>query len=196
MSEEIKEGYTRATEVLSQWDKFSMINNEVFVAKTILGTNVHAAIANYYRGIPTELTDAEQGYFDSFYGWNAINVTDVVDFEKRMYDDKRMLTGAMDAIVKLGDELVLLDWKCSYNADKLGWPLQASFYMQLLKSSEGIEVNRAIFVKLDKEGNFPKTFEYAQTPELIELTNAALLLYRYQKPWIEKRKFATEEFAE
>jgi len=192
----IKDGYTRATEVLSQWDKFSMIDSEIFEKKTILGTNVHEAIANYYRGIPTELTEQEQKYFDSFYGWNAISGIEVLDFERRMYDETRMLTGAMDLLAKLGEDLVLVDWKCSYNADKLGWPLQASFYMQLLKSSGYGEVNKAIFVKLDKEGCFPKLFEFEQSEELIALTNAALLLYRYQKPWIEKRKFATEEFAE
>src|SRR5271157_1296805 len=98
-NEEVKEGFTRVSEVLSQWDKLSLINPDVLERKAQLGTNVHNAIANYYNGVPSVLTDEEGGkYYASFLLWNAERKASPIHIEKRLYDEETMLTGCIDAV--------------------------------------------------------------------------------------------------
>ena len=190
------DGYTRVTEILSQWDKSSHIDQVVYEKKTQMGTNVHDAIANSFRGIPTILTDDEGGkYFSSFLLWRAARCPVVHAFESRMYDHERKITGAMDAVVKFpsGEELFLIDWKTSYSADKCNWPLQASFYMQLLELSGIVGIRKCKFIKLDKLGDMPIEYDFEQSEYLIDMCNHAIETYRYNSSWLEKRKAYNEE---
>lgn len=192
---EILEGYTRVTEILSQWDKSSHIDRGVYDRKTQMGIEVHNAIANSFRGIPSILTDDEGGkYFSSFLIWRSLKNLMVLDFEKRMYDHNRKITGAMDAIVSLdGGEPILVDWKTSYCADKCNWPLQASFYMQLLELSGAHVIKKCKFVKLDKFGDMPIEYDFEQSEYLIDMCDHAIATYNHNLPWLIKRKTYNEE---
>jgi ATP-dependent exoDNAse (exonuclease V) beta subunit len=199
-NQDIKEGYTRVSEILSQWDKYSNIESSVLERKKDLGTCVHNAIAGFFNGIPSVLTDDEGGkYFSSFILWYSEKKPVMIDVEMRMYDEDKMITGCIDAILTLPkeDQIILVDWKTSYNPDKLNWPLQASFYMSLLEKHGFKDVSKAIFVKLDKFGNMPKEYEFQQTEYLKDVCSHAIETYNYQKPWLEKRKNSiTEEYME
>lgn len=197
--DDIKEGYTRVSAIISQWDKISHIDPIVLERKTILGTAVHQAIAGFFCGIPSVLTDEEGGkYFSSFLLWNSVRKPVVFDFEQRLYDHDLMITGCVDAILRFPDsnDLVLIDWKTSYNPDKLNWPLQASFYMSLLAKNGISDVTKATFVKLDKFGDMPKEFEFTQSEYLKLVCQQAYGTYMYQRPWLEKRKISIEEYVE
>jgi len=197
--EDIKDGYTRVSAIISQWDKMSNIDPMVLERKTALGTNVHKAISDHYNGIPSVLTDEEGGkYFSSFLIWNEANKPVPVRIEERLYDDDLMITGCLDAILKFpdSDEIILIDWKTSYNADKLNWPLQASFYLSLLAKNGIHGLTKARFIKLDKLGDMPKEFEFIQSEYLLQTCRAAYITYMYQLPWLEKRKTSIEEYME
>ena len=117
--------------------------------------------------------------------------------EMRMYEDALQITGCIDALIKLpGQEgLTLVDWKTSANADKEVWPQQAQYYMYLLQKNGFKDINRALFVKLDKEGNMPKVHEYTWDDELLLDCFAAKRTYLRMKPWLDKRKdYIDEEY--
>lgn len=197
---EVKEGYTRVSEILSQWDKISGIDQTVLERKRDLGTNVHESIDSFSKGFPSVLTDEEGGkYFSSFLVWNSLKNPTFVETELRLYDDDLKITGCIDAILKFpdSDDIILIDWKTTYNADKLNWPLQASFYLTLLEKVYSKNISKALFVKLDKNGEMPKEYFFEQSEYLKNVCSQALGTYLYQKPWLEKRKFAvTEEYME
>jgi hypothetical protein len=202
--EEIKEGYTRATTVLSQYDKMSHIPPEIVERKCAIGTNVHAAIHGFGQGNEIALSSEEGGhYFMSFLLWYRKEEPIIEQAEMRMYsemktyDEQVGITGCIDALVKLPGEkeLTLVDWKTSANADKEAWPLQAQYYMYLLRKNGFEGVNKAMFVKLDKEANMPKIHEYEWNDRMLYRCHCALEMYLHMKPWIDKRKdYIDEEY--
>jgi hypothetical protein len=196
-NEEIKEGYTRVTTILSQWDKMSHIPPEIIEHKCAIGTNVHAAIHGFGQGQEIALSSEDGGhYFMSFLLWYRKENPIVEHSEMRMYEDSNGITGCIDALIKLPgqDELTLVDWKTSANADKEVWPMQAQFYMYLLRVN-GFAINNAIFVKLDKESNMPKVHEYEWSDKMMHTCLCARETYLHMKPWLDKRKdYIDEEY--
>lgn len=191
----ISPGYARVSEILSQWDKFSGIDKDVLEAKKILGTNVHSCIDMYNASLPYIATEKEEPYVQSYIRWKNREKFLVVESEKRYYDERLMITGKLDALVHFKDEIndggqvTLCDWKCSYSEDPINWPLQASFYRYLLLVNGVTCIAPVVrFVKLDKNGDMPKIFEYKCSEQLALTCEAAVVTYRHQKPWLDKRK--------
>lgn len=181
--EEIKEGYTRVSSILQQWDTFGHIDKEVLARKAALGTRVHEAIDDHHEGIYTPLEYAEAGYFDSYCKWEEEVKPKIIHNEARYYCDKLMITGQVDAIIEMpGDKLpVLVDYKTSANESPKMWPLQACYYYYLAKEN-GVELStRLIFLKLDRAGDFPKVCEYRYSKKLWEVCLSAWTTYRYFK---------------
>jgi hypothetical protein len=193
----IKEGYTRVTEILSQWDKYSFIPQEILERKKTIGTTVHQAIIDHNSGLPIVLTDDEGGkYFQSYLLWHRIEKFEIVKDSQRYYSDNLMITGEIDALVKYQgrNELILVDWKTSASTDALAWEMQAMFYMHLLRIN-GVEnlAPYAFFVKLDKDANLPKLFRYDYSEAVMDDCYAAVKTYRRMKRWLDKRNFITNE---
>lgn len=188
----INEGYARVSTVLSQWDRFSGIDPIVLENKKNIGIEVHTAIDFYntMKLYPAEISEAARPYFDSYIKWAISEKFSVMKSEERYYDERLKITGAIDALVKFPDsgQLILCDWKTSYSADPINWPLQASFYQYLL-SVNRINVHpMSFFVKLSKNGDFPEIFEYLHTDALMTMCEHSVATYYYQKPWLDKRK--------
>ena len=197
-NEEIKEGYTRVTTMLSQWDKMSHIPPEIIEHKCAIGTNVHAAIHGFGQGQEIALSSEDGGhYFMSFLLWYRKEAPIIEHPEMRMYEGDLQITGCIDALIKFPgqDELTLVDWKTSANADKEVWPMQAQYYMYLLEKNGFKDIRRALFVKLDKEANMPKVHEFLWDDELLLDCFAARRTYLRMKPWLDKRKdYIDEEY--
>ena len=196
-SEEIKPGYTRVTEILSQWDKMSMIDPTVLERKRVIGTNVHSAIRDYYLCLPSVLSNEEGGaYYQSFLLWNSKVSPLCIASELRLYDDELMITGSIDALMVLpgGGPTVLVDWKCTANPDKQTWPLQGCFYKHLLEVNGHKNLSdKFLFVKLSKLGEKSTVYEFEYTDELWETCKGVRLGYLHQKPWLDKRKNYVDE---
>jgi hypothetical protein len=199
---EIKPGYTRVSRILGV--RYKLIQLPPTVAaqtdfKRYIGDNVHRAIADFFNGIPSVLTDEEGGkYYSSFLLWHAARKPKIIAYEHRMYDDGLMLTGQLDALARFpeSDDLILLDWKTSYNEDKCSWPLQASYYMSMVNKAGFPECRRATFVKLDKFGDMPREYVYDQSEYLIQMQSHSYWWYMHNRSWLEKCDYLTEEISE
>lgn len=177
----IREGYTRISSIIGQWNTFSHIDPAVLAAKCEIGTNVHDAI-DRDKGDGTIQLDGYEGcYYMSYLKWKEQTKPTILHKEKRLYCDKLKITGAVDAIIQLPDchELIIVDYKTSAQESSKTWPLQACFY-NYLAVMNGITVGpRCLFIKLDKNGLAPKVFEYLYTKEMMGVCISALNCYRY-----------------
>ena len=154
--------YARVSEVISPFANFQGIPKEVLDNKAALGTRVHHAIQNEIEGNFPVVGLQEQPYVQSFEKWRHYLHPTFLKTEVRCYCNKKMLTGCIDALVKLeGEEkAVLVDWKTSVNESPITWPMQAHLYYYLLKET-GIEVSdRFLFIKLNRSGDLPRVFQY------------------------------------
>lgn len=155
--------YARVTDILRPFADFSHIDPAVLENKARIGTNAHEAIEDDIAGDFPVPGSCAFGYFKSYLEWKKHLRPHFVQSEKRYFDDARMITGQIDALVILNPKDIiptLIDFKTSSVESKDTWPMQAHLYAYLLKSNN-IEVQpRFLFVKLDKYGSIPKVFPY------------------------------------
>lgn len=177
----IREGYTRVTEILRQWDTFGHIDKDVLERKQEIGTNVHSAIKAHFEGIYFPLSEVEQPYFDSFMVWHDFTCPKIIESEERLYDDSLMITGAIDALIKFPHEreTVLVDFKTSASPNQKMWTLQAGFYSMLAKNNGKSISNRVLFLQLNPKGKMGKIHEFEITEYVTQTCLAALKTYRY-----------------
>ena len=181
--EEIKEGYTRVTEIIGWYKSLihGAIDQNVLKAKAQVGSNVHEAIEQDGSGVFVPLTEKELGYFNSYLKWKLITPHRSIRVENRFYCDKLKITGAIDMVAYLENANVpsLVDFKTSAAEDKIGWALQATFYRYLiLQNLDDLDEN-AYFIKLDKEGKKPKVCKYIWTETLWQDAKKCLDVYRF-----------------
>ena len=198
MSEEIRPGYTRVTDILGQWNKDLVDDSGNVVAKVFsgsrtpidinvlnnkanIGTNVHKAIEGHLEGLDMPLVGREAKYFESFKKWNAEVQCEFVENERRYYCDELMITGCIDALIRFSgsDELILMDFKTSASENPKIWPLQATMYHYLVTKSGRSISDRLLFLKLDGKGAKATVFEYTFTPQLLKVCKAAIFCHRY-----------------
>lgn len=157
--------YARVSQILATIQDFSHINQEVLLAKQILGTNVHSAIQDIIDGLFPVITPKENGYVMSFEKWFYQENPKFLLKENRYFDDDLMITGQVDAVLQMNgkDSPVLVDWKTSVKESALIWPMQAHFYHYLLRKNSIDIGDEFLFVKLDPKGKSPKVFQYKYT---------------------------------
>ena len=179
--ENIKEGYTRVSTILGQWNSFAHINPDVLANKCRIGTNVHAKIAAECEGIFIDLEPDEEGYFESWERWweKEELSSKLLKTEQRFYCDDLMITGCVDALVAVDSHLIIVDYKTSASANKKMWALQAAFYHYLVKSPYTNLKNEVWFPRLKKEGKKATHYKFEITDELWETCLSALKTYRY-----------------
>jgi hypothetical protein len=154
--------YARVSDVLSPFVDFSAIPPEVLQRKAALGTRVHNAINQDIQGDFPVVGLQDQGYFQSFERWRSALNPVFLTTEKRMYCDEKMLTGCIDALIKLEghDQHILVDWKTSAAESPITWPMQAMLYWYLLERTGIVVSQTALFIKLDRNGLLPKVYQY------------------------------------
>lgn len=155
--------YPRISKILKPFNDFSHIDPKVLANKCRIGTSVHQAIADDIEGeFPCPMTDGV-GYFDSYEAWKfQINPT-FLRSEVRYFDNQRMLTGQIDALIDIPNKSMLptlVDFKTSAQESRQVWPMQAHLYGYLLSKNGILVDSRYLFVKLNKYGNLPDVFEY------------------------------------
>ena len=180
--EEIKEGYTRVSEIVGQWNQLAHINPEVLANKCRIGSEVHEKIAAEVEGIYIETAEDCKGYVGSWLEWVREYNSEgrYGQTEKRYYCDELKITGAVDAILEIGDLRVIVDYKTSARANKKTWALQGAFYHYLVnKEHEGETDPYVWFIHLKKDGKKAAQVEVHCTEELWEVAKSALHTYRY-----------------
>ena len=179
---EIIEGYTRVSQIIGQWNQFAHIDPDVLANKCRIGTEVHEKIAAECEGIFIESSEDTKGYVGSWLKWvkRYNEEGEYVATEQRYYCDELMITGAVDAIIEIGDLTVIVDYKTSAKANPKTWALQGAFYHYLVnKNREGTTDPYVWFIQLKKDGSKAKEIEVHCTEDLWEVAKSALHTYRY-----------------
>jgi len=147
--------------------------------KADLGTSVHAAIAAHCRDEFMPINANEKGYLESYLKWEK-DLKFIPSFnEKRLYHEAMKLTGCIDMVIELDEMMYLTDFKCTFSADPVKWPLQGALYY-LLATINKIPVEKtALFVQLDPKGNLPKVHKYTITDKLMSAAISWYNAYTY-----------------
>ena len=155
--------YARVTEILKPFADFSHIDPLVLDNKARIGTQVHQAISCELKGDFPWVNNDSIGYFESYLKWRTRIQPEFIVSEGRYFDDKKMITGQIDALVQFAENPnvpILVDFKTSAQESKETWPMQAHLYAYLLEVI-GIKSSSTYhFVKLSKNGALPHIFEY------------------------------------
>lgn len=118
-----------------------------------------------------------EGYFESYLRWEEKEQPSYEMMEERFFCDNLMVTGQMDAIVRKGDGLMLIDYKCSASADLEIWGMQAHFYKYLLEMN-GIVVGEEMhWIKLDKSGKKPNVSKIMYDEKVMDRCIEAAIRY-------------------
>ena len=167
--------HVRVSEILAQFKDYSVVHPKVLSEKCQIGTEVHTNIHVFKNGgfpvfdtfavrnpVTSDVIRWEErgeGYYNSYMQFEKAKNPKFEVMEQRYYDDNLMITGQIDALMSTDDLPVLVDFKCSYNADKEIWGMQAHYYKHLLEHN-GIKIaDYFYFLKLDKKGKKPQIVE-------------------------------------
>lgn len=160
MIEEIesRENYTRVSHVLYPFSGLQHINADVVAHAADRGTRVHRICEGIIMGLGELGVDEEtQPYVESFKKWWETGI-EVIELEKRFYDDDLKLTGQVDLIINTPSGMAIVDLKTSSKPSKT-WPVQGAAYAYLAKKA-GYDIKFINFVHLSKSGKFPKLYNY------------------------------------
>ena len=195
MSEDIKPGYVRISDVASAYAGHGKIPKKIMDYAADRGTRVHELIYDkmnmivineeqYYfcgKNLAKRKEDEKESYFDSFLKfWEPYDSAPIIQQEQRLYDDHHMTTGQIDLVFMMDGKKTLIDWKTSRDVCE-HWLLQASGYSLLLWANGIVKdpVERYLFVKLDKDGKPPIVTEYV--PDTFMFKQALELYNRFMK---------------
>lgn len=150
--------YLRVTNVLWPFSGLDKINPDVLKNAAERGTKVHHICEGIMLGLgELGVDDQTWGYIESFKKWwgegRHINC-----IERRFYDDFHKITGMCDMIMHTSDGLAIVDLKTSSKESKT-WAIQGAAYAYLA-SLEGFEIQKILFIHLNKHGKEPKIYEY------------------------------------
>jgi hypothetical protein len=153
-----RENYLRVTSVLYPFSGLQNINPDILANAARRGTKVHKICEGIVLGLGEIGVDDETlGYVESFKKWWSAGI-DVIEMEKRFWDDELRITGQVDFIIRADNRLIIVDIKTSSRPSKT-WQAQGSAYAYLAKNA-GYDINKIFFLHLNKEGKEPKIFEY------------------------------------
>lgn len=179
---EIKKDYIRVTDMIKPWMNWGTIPQEIIDAKAEIGTNVHEAINMSILGLPLPvMTDREQKYFDSYLKWEESEEPEFLCTEQRYYDDDLMVTGQIDAVVKLPGRSQgrVLDFKTSSKASPLHWHIQIAWY-HWLAFKNGLKTDdTACMLQLKDNGSPAKAHNFIIDSKTMEICFSLHQSYTY-----------------
>lgn len=147
----------RITTILYPFSGLDKINPDIVAKAAERGTKVHQICEGIVSGLGEIGIDEETSpYVESFKKWFC--APDIIEMEKRFWDDEHEITGQVDFIVKTPEGLAIVDLKTSSKPSKT-WPAQGSAYAYLAKKS-GYNIKKILFIHLSKYGKEPKIYEY------------------------------------
>lgn len=160
-----RDDYTRVSTVLYPYSGLQHIDSTVLARAANRGTKVHNICEGILRGIGEHGGDEEtEPYMKSFHQWYDPGM-EVLEVERRFWDDELKITGQCDAIIEEEDgTLSIIDFKTSYRPS-LTWPVQGAAYAYLA-SLEGIKISTIKFVHLLRTGKAAKVYEYPINPDM------------------------------
>lgn len=178
--EQIKEGYTRVSSILAIFQAYSFVPRDKLKKAQDLGTGIHEAIDSYFKYEFSPLDSRKTPHFQSFLTWaEQFNPRPLLT-ETRFYDDHWKITGKLDLLAMLGDEIVLIDFKTGSWAHPQIWQLQATFYRYLLTVNGYRSLpNKFMFVQLNADSAQSRIFEFDYDKKNLQVCKHALRCFQY-----------------
>lgn len=170
--EKARESYYRVTEVLCPFNGYGAAPAALMKQYQHRGTVVHKA-CNRFTEIGHEwcldlsidgiaATDSEikiaKPYVDSFSQWWDPSNMEVIEKERRLYDDELELTGEFDFIIRKDNEFFIADIKTSKAVNKT-WLYQLSAYRHLINVNDGTNTFKLMVIQVN-EGTSCKEYLY------------------------------------
>ena len=153
-----REDYTRVTSTLWQFSGLDKINPDVLAHAADRGTKVHKICEGIVTGLgEMGVEDETLPYVESFKKWWSKG-HNVVEVEKRFWDDDLEITGQVDLILDTEDGIAIVDLKTSSRPSKT-WKAQGCAYALLAKKA-GYDVKKIYFLHLLKTGKEARIYEY------------------------------------
>jgi hypothetical protein len=179
----------RVTEILKPFSGMDYVPKDILARAAARGTSVHALCAGIAKGnwIPDSMIDESLlGYVNSFRKWSEAQVEKFVTVEKRFTEEDMLYTGQLDFVVLGTDgKLYLVDLKTSAKTQKT-YPVQMAAYDRLLKRN-GIVVEAAMLVFLNKDGEFPEIQRVDDMTKEFSVFTSALECWNYFHKKKEKK---------
>lgn len=127
------------------------VNTEVLNNAADRGTEVHEAAENYANFGIEDISPENRAYFDGFRQWFDTVKPEVVSTEFKTYHKYLIYGGTVDLLAYINGHLYLIDYKTTYNVEKMLTRVQLEAYKQAL-ISHGIPVERKAILHLTKTG--------------------------------------------
>lgn len=167
MKDPIKEGYIRVSSISSAYAGYGKVPQHILDRAAARGECVHKLIFDYTNDIviPNDryefMGDKLDGYFESFLKyWEPLKDVTIRLQEQRLYEEDFGTTGEPDLLAVIEGKNTLLDWKCTASVGK-HWIIQGGGYLNLIHEQKLFQdIERILFVKLDKNGNYPDITAY------------------------------------
>lgn len=173
--------YDRVTQIIEWLAQLWRIDAKYLEERASVGSCVHEGIEAKIKGQFFPVDEEVENYLSSFERWYSLVNLEVIEQEKRYYDEKKKVTGQIDLLVRMGDKKKIVDFKTSSSSHLKTWRLQAAFYFYLVSLQEKDIDNEVLFVRLKKDGSDPKVEKITVTNDLLDLMESVLQIYRYMK---------------
>lgn len=157
MTDSMINEFDRVTSVLYPFSGLTKVDPAVLSNAAARGAIVHQACQCLILDIPMDnIPDEYMGYINSFKLWFAGK--EFLPHPGRWYDHDKMITGECDGLYKEEGQVCLFDLKTPARQGST-WHLQGSAYSYLAQRHEYREP-KILFIRLDKKGGYPTTYEY------------------------------------
>lgn len=184
MSEEIKPGYDRISDIASAFGNHAGVPKNILDYAADRGTHVHEIIYDLINDVFVKeerymfCGKSIRGYVDSFKKFWDLYERDAVCVlnEDRLYDEKRKTTGQVDWAGKLDGKRTLIDWKTTSSIGT-HWEIQAAGYKILCDENDYKDIEQILFVKLDKDGKEPVICVLSENEDLFSQANKFYLKF-------------------
>lgn len=119
---------------------------------TDIGTAIHAWVSDWINGKKPEIPNDERiaNGITAFLKWQKENKAKFIESEKLVYSAEHHYCGILDAVAKIGDKLVMVDFKSS-NAIYPEMHLQTAGYQIAYEEAEGKNIDKRIIIRLGKD---------------------------------------------
>lgn len=150
--------YDRVTSILAPFSGMDKIDPIILQRASERGSLVHALCQGILDGIEVEVPEHLKGYVDSFSQWSEGK--SFINNPGRMFCNTEMLTGECDGIyLDKDNNEILFDLKTSAQEGNT-WRYQAAGYSFLLSETQKIVPKEEQFIRLSKDGKYPKVHVY------------------------------------
>lgn len=152
-------------------------------ASAAVGTEVHGLIEAVLRDGTTQScgsSEKVQKCFQAWFEWWQSQSYLVKETEIKVISKKKKFHGTFDAVLAVGDEPILVDWKVSKSHDHFRY-LQLAGYAYAYKEMFGVKINEGLIVVINPETFKVSTKEIKDLWKYTPLFLALRKLYEFVK---------------